>query len=177
MRPKARRLDQHCGPPAGLRRATRQMWFCTWWTGRTACHFCTVPVALTEAISQLQADGISCCYCIVNVHKHSSWAMSRKEGIDWHSTVVDPCLLSGGNQQQCLNFSLKKPHGGVKNKRDSVAVYSFSRCLSRIRDFSIIFYNLYFLSLGAENKIIFQAKNCKPRTIVLAQESSFQDNI
>ncbi len=34
MRPKARGLAQHGGPP-GWRGVTRQVWFCTWWTGRT----------------------------------------------------------------------------------------------------------------------------------------------
>ncbi len=49
---------------AGWRRVTRQVWFSTWWTGRTACLFHTVPVALTGA-AQLRADGIfSCCYIV-----------------------------------------------------------------------------------------------------------------
>jgi hypothetical protein len=42
---------------AGCRRVTRQVWFCRWWMGRTACLFRTVPVALTGA-ARLRADGI-----------------------------------------------------------------------------------------------------------------------
>ncbi len=34
---------------AGWRRVTQQVSFCTWWTGRTACLFCTVTVALAGA--------------------------------------------------------------------------------------------------------------------------------
>ncbi len=37
---------------------TQEVWFCTWWTGRTAYLFRTVPVALTGA-ALLLADGIS----------------------------------------------------------------------------------------------------------------------
>ncbi len=76
---------------AGWRRVTPQMWFCTWWTGRTACLFRTVPVALTCA-PQLRNEGISvCCYIITYVHHHLSWATSRKEGMAWYSGI-DPCL-------------------------------------------------------------------------------------
>ncbi len=42
---------------AGWRRVNRQVWFCMWWTGRTACFFRTVPAALTGA-ALLWADGI-----------------------------------------------------------------------------------------------------------------------
>jgi hypothetical protein len=86
MRPKARGQAQHGGPPGcGWRRVSRQVWFCTWWTGRTACLFRTVPVALTGA-AQLRADGISSRCYIVNVHNHPSWATSRKEGMAWYSS-------------------------------------------------------------------------------------------
>jgi hypothetical protein len=47
-----RRLEGWNSPAAclaGWRGVTRQVWFCTWWTGRTACLFRTVPVALTGA--------------------------------------------------------------------------------------------------------------------------------
>jgi hypothetical protein len=37
MRPKARWLTQHGGPPGWLEESDPQVWFCTWWTGRTAC--------------------------------------------------------------------------------------------------------------------------------------------
>jgi hypothetical protein len=40
----------------------------------------TVPVALTGT-SQLRANGISSCCCIVNVHNHPFWATSSKEGM------------------------------------------------------------------------------------------------
>ncbi len=63
---------------AGCRRVTRQVWLCMWWTGRTACLFRTVPVALTWA-AQLQANRISSCCYKVNVHNH--W--SSKEGMAW----------------------------------------------------------------------------------------------
>ncbi len=74
---------------AGWRRVTRQVWFCTWWTVRTACHFFTAPFALTGA-GQLRADGMtSCCY-IINVHNLMSWAASRKEGMAWYSSKPMP---------------------------------------------------------------------------------------
>ncbi len=91
MRPQARGLAQHGSPLAGWRRGIRQVWFYTWWTGRTACPFRTVPVALTGA-AQLRADRISSCCYIVNIYNHPSWAMSRKEA--WPGTLVDTCLLS-----------------------------------------------------------------------------------
>ncbi len=68
---------------AGWGRVTRQVWFCTWCTGLTACLFRTVPVALTGA-AQLRACGISSSCCIVKVHNHPTWAMSRKEGMAWY---------------------------------------------------------------------------------------------
>ncbi len=72
--------------PNGSRLA-RQVWFCTWWTGRTACLFYTVLDALTEA-AQLRANGISSCCYLVNVNKTSqpsimSYSTSRKEGLAW----------------------------------------------------------------------------------------------
>ncbi len=39
------------------------------WTGRTACLFRTVPVALTGA-AKLRADGISSCCYVENIHNH-----------------------------------------------------------------------------------------------------------
>jgi len=71
MRTKARGLAQHGGPFGWLEESTRQVWFFTWWPGRTACLFRTVMVA----------DGTtSCCY-VVNVHNNPTWATSRKEGM------------------------------------------------------------------------------------------------
>ncbi len=36
---------------AGWRRVTRQVWFCMWWTGHTACLFRNIPLALTRTSS------------------------------------------------------------------------------------------------------------------------------
>ncbi len=74
-----------------MRRVTWQVLFCMWWTGRTACLFCTIAVALTGT-AQLQADGISSCCYIVNVHNHLSWATSCKEGMAWYSSRPLPSL-------------------------------------------------------------------------------------
>jgi hypothetical protein len=74
---------------AGWRRVTRQVWFCTWWTGRTACLFRIVPIALTGAV-QLRTEGTSSCCYIVNAHKHPSWATSRKEGMACYSSRPMP---------------------------------------------------------------------------------------
>jgi hypothetical protein len=79
------------GRLAGWKRVTRQVWFCTWWTGCTTCLFRTLPVALTGA-AQLRADGISSCCYIINVHNHPSWATSRKEGMAWYSSRPMPSL-------------------------------------------------------------------------------------
>ncbi len=76
---------------ASWRRVTRQVRFCKWWTGRTACLFRTVPVALTKA-AQLRDDEISSCYFLVNVHNHPSWATSSKEGMAWYSSRPMPYL-------------------------------------------------------------------------------------
>ncbi len=76
---------------AGWRRVALQVWCCMWWMGRTACLFHAVPVALTGAAQLLTDWNSSCCY-IVNVHNHPSWATSRKEGMDWHSSRPMPSL-------------------------------------------------------------------------------------
>ncbi len=50
---------------SGWRRAIRQVWICTWWTGRTVCFFHTVPISLIGD-AQLRVDGISsCCYIVL----------------------------------------------------------------------------------------------------------------
>ncbi len=80
MRPKARGLAQHGGPPGGLEESDPAGVICMWWSGRTAYLFHTVPVVLT-GVDQLWAKRIfSWCYT-VNVHNHPSWATSRKEGM------------------------------------------------------------------------------------------------
>ncbi len=76
------------------RRVTRQVWFCTWWTGRTACLFHTVPVALTGA-AQLRANAISSwCYEL----RHASKA--------WHGTLVNPYAFSLGFTLLCASSHL-----------------------------------------------------------------------
>ncbi len=98
MRPKAiEGWPNMAARLAGWRRVAQQMWFCMWWTGRTAYLFRTVLVALTGA-AKLRAQGISSCCYIVNVHNHPSWAMSRKEGMAWYSSRPMPSLY------------LKQPH-------------------------------------------------------------------
>jgi hypothetical protein len=79
---------------AGWRTVTRQVWFCTWWTGRTACLFRNVPVSLPGAAQLLAEETSSCCY-IINVQNNPSWAPSRKEA--WPGTLVVRCLLFGSN--------------------------------------------------------------------------------
>ncbi len=64
---------------AARRRVTQQVWFCTWWTCRSACLFRTVPVDLTGA-AQLRADWVSSCCYKVNIHNHPSWASYVKQG-------------------------------------------------------------------------------------------------
>ncbi len=64
---------------AGWGRVTRQVWFCTWWTGRTACLFSTVPVDLTGA-AQLRSVEIFCCLNIEMYTKHARKA--------WPGTLV-----------------------------------------------------------------------------------------
>ncbi len=93
MRPKAiEGWPNMAARLAGWRRVAQQVWFCMWWTGRTA-FFRTVPVPLTGA-AQLRADDISSCCYIVIVHNQLSWATSSKEGMAGYCIEVNPCLLS-----------------------------------------------------------------------------------
>jgi hypothetical protein len=68
MRPKARGLVKHGGPPCWLEEsgpAGGILYVMDW-------PYCLrFPVALTGA-AQLRADGISSCCYIVNVHNHPS---------------------------------------------------------------------------------------------------------
>ncbi len=111
MRPKARGLVQYGGPPGWLEESDpRQVWFCTWWTGRTACLFRTVPVALT-GVAQLRANGSSSCCYMINEDNHPSWATSRKEGMTWYSSrpiLLLPLLLPYCTSTHLLN---KACHG------------------------------------------------------------------
>jgi hypothetical protein len=74
MRPMARGLAPHGGPPGWREEGDPQVWFCTWWTGHISCLFRTVPVALTGA-AQVRADGISSCRYKVNLHNYPSRAI------------------------------------------------------------------------------------------------------
>ena len=94
MRPKARGLAQHGGPPGWLEESDQTGVNSYVMDGPSVSLFNTVPVALTGA-SQLRADAISSCCFKAEVHNHPSWASSRKEGMAWHSSIVDRCLLSG----------------------------------------------------------------------------------
>ncbi len=74
--------------------------------------FCSVPVALTGA-AQLQADGISSCCYIVNVHNHPTLATSRKEAMAWSSGRAMPSLWLQPQQSErvrsgCIKISEKK---------------------------------------------------------------------
>ncbi len=83
MRPKSRGLAQHGGSPGWLEESVILY---TWWTGRTACLSCTVPVALTGA-AQLWSNGISsCCYIIMYTTILHELHHTRKA---WHGTLID----------------------------------------------------------------------------------------
>jgi hypothetical protein len=66
MRPKDRGLAQYGGTPGWLEESDLAGVILYVMTGRTACLFRTVPVALTGA-AQLRADGIYICCYIINV--------------------------------------------------------------------------------------------------------------
>jgi hypothetical protein len=84
MRPKARGLTQHGGPPGWLEESDP-----------AGCDFVRDGRAVLPAFSyrRLRADGISSCCYIVNVHNHPACAMSHTRKA-WPGTLVDPCLLS-----------------------------------------------------------------------------------
>jgi hypothetical protein len=71
MRPKARGLTQHGGPPGWLEESDPAGVILYVMDGPYRLPFRTVPVALTEA-AQLRADGYSSCCCILIVHNHPS---------------------------------------------------------------------------------------------------------
>ncbi len=91
MRPKARGLAQHGGPPGWLEKSDPAGVVLYVMTGYNAGLFHAVPVALT-GVAQLRADGISSCCYIVNVHNHSFLVTSRKEGMAWYSSRPMPSL-------------------------------------------------------------------------------------
>ncbi len=103
-----RRLE--AGPTR--RRVNRQVWFCTWCMGRTACLFRTVPVAQTGA-AQLRVDGVSICCYLINVHIYYTTIRqnlhhARKA---WPGTLVDTCLLSGYSRRTVLSVPIWKGLG------------------------------------------------------------------
>jgi hypothetical protein len=71
VRPKTRGLAQSGGPPGWLEESDLAGVILYLMDGQTACLFHTIPVALTGA-AQLQADRISSCSYIVNIHNHPS---------------------------------------------------------------------------------------------------------
>ncbi len=75
MRPKARWLAQLSGPPGWLEENDPAGMILS--TGRTACLFHTVLVALTGA-AKLPADGISrCCYIVYVPEAHIMYFIRR----------------------------------------------------------------------------------------------------
>ncbi len=87
MRPKARGLAQHGGPPGWVEESDLAGLILSVMDGPNRPPYRTVPVALTGA-AQLRAEGISSCCCMVkNVHNHPV-----KEDMAWYSSI-DPCLL------------------------------------------------------------------------------------
>ncbi len=91
MRPKARGLAQHGGPPGWLEESDPAVVILYVMDGPYRLPFRTVPVALIGA-AQLRADGIFTCYYIVTVHNHSSLSTSHKEGMAWYSSRPMPSL-------------------------------------------------------------------------------------
>ncbi len=115
-------------PCPGWSRITRQVWLCTWWTGRTACLLNTVQVALRQELSHLRADfsrtnsilhlpdfftynhadflckrRITSLNSILYSHKPAkmyttNWHELSHAWKAWPGTLVDPCLLSGYNR-------------------------------------------------------------------------------
>jgi len=97
MRPKARGLAQH-GAAAHLGgwRGDPHLWFCMWWTGRTAC----MPFSYRTGCPDMSCPA-KCwwnfqqlLHTMVNVHNHPSWAASRKEGMAWYSSRPLPSQFS-----------------------------------------------------------------------------------
>ncbi len=89
MRPRARGLAQHGGPPGWLAESDP--------TG-VILYFTDGPYRLPfsyrslTGAAKLQAEGILSCCHIKNVHNHPSWAASRKEGMAWYSSRSIPSL-------------------------------------------------------------------------------------
>ncbi len=85
---------------AGWGRATRQVWFCTWSTGRISCLFRTVPAALTGAAQLRTARISSCCY-VENVHNHFNvHNLSDMEGGRYSRNHQPPPILHSDDSSQ-----------------------------------------------------------------------------
>ncbi len=95
MRPKARWLAQHGGPPGWLEGCDLAGVILYVMDGpcrlpfpyRTGCPDGSCPAVCWWNFQP-------CCY-IVNVHNHPSWAKSRKEGMAWYSSRPMPSLCWG----------------------------------------------------------------------------------
>ncbi len=73
------------------RRVTWQVWFCTWWTGRTARLFRTVPVALKELPTAAN-------WWNFQLLLYSKCTQPSVMSMAWY-TLVDPCLLPVRNNR------------------------------------------------------------------------------
>ncbi len=111
MRPKARGLAQHGGPPDWLEESDSAsvILYVMDWLYRLPFPFHTgCPDRSCPAASWWN---FKLCY-IVNVHNHPSWAMSRKVGMA--GTLVDPCLLfrdTRGGISAAIACSILNPRG------------------------------------------------------------------
>ncbi len=110
VRPKARGLAQHGGPPGWLEESNPSGVILYVMDGLYACLFRTVPVAQPGA-AQLQADGISSCRYIVNVHHYPSWATThaRKASMAWYSCRPMPSLWFTHDSPDYVGWSASCP--------------------------------------------------------------------
>ncbi len=85
IRPKARGLVQHGGPPGWLGAGdTAGSDFCVmWWTVHAACPDGPHPLC-----------GVPVWGWLLIVHKSPSWATSRKEDMAWYASRPMPSLWS-----------------------------------------------------------------------------------
>ncbi len=97
MRPKAKGLAQHGGPPGRLDESgPGRVWFCPWRT---------VLVACPDRPRNLTRFG---AYLLLNVHKTPSWAKSRNKGMAWCSGRPMPTLLLWiwSRDTECKNLTV-----------------------------------------------------------------------
>ncbi len=89
MRPKAREMTQHGGPPGWLEESNPSRW-------ALCCDGRSMPPSLTDPTACPGLELLSCKLLehpaaaadvpALNVHKTSSWALSRKEGMGQNSS-------------------------------------------------------------------------------------------